>query len=554
MLKGDCELQFPKLFFYSPEVFESWDYRNPDEQGIGGSETCQIELAKRFAKRGYEVVSYGPIREDTISPHAGVEWKHYSQANFEEDGIWIFSRCPHVIDSFTPTPNRKAWLICQNWDIEWSEEERRKFDKIIYLCPDQGEHYSYFYPNDSYVLGSNGIKSDRMREVDDENIERNPFKIFYFSSPDRGLLNLLHIFKRIREYIPQFELHIAYGFDNLDKVVNEYVSSPSIIEAGKIKDILHKIDPSSDNIFFKGRLGQGEILRELASSQFWVYPTNFKETSCIAGMEAMAMGVIPIVSKIGALKNNIKYGEIISGNVDNPLVQLEFIRALRSWVEYGPLIEKIRPKMMEWARNIFFWERICDLYESWIHGIDTKKHSSICQSTYQLIHAEGNILNVGCNIDSANLHAMGATNVDILDFDATLQRKNKVDIIADSRNLPPILHNKYDTVILGEILEHFLEEEDVLRSIKEAKKCLKPNGKIVITVPEDYRGVREQRYEEAWYKDNDIIHYTDGSIAYHHKPITKDILFSWIDKSNLKLVDYRAMDYGFCLGHGIVAC
>ena len=68
-----------KIHFYSPNYIENWDFRNTIDIGIGGSETSHVEMAWRFARRGYEVISYSPINDDCPRFWKNVEWKHFSK-------------------------------------------------------------------------------------------------------------------------------------------------------------------------------------------------------------------------------------------------------------------------------------------------------------------------------------------------------------------------------------------------------------------------------------------------------------------------------------------
>ena len=541
---------FPNLTIYSPPSFETWDYSNPDTQGIGGSETCHIELAKRFAQRGYNVISYGPTPYTTPKTEHNVVWDNYKNIDYTREGIWILIRDCSIVDNIPPLNNR-IWLICQDedyskenaptWNWVWNEERRNKLEKIIALCPSHLENLQYAYPDsqEKIVLGSNGIKMDLIREVEKENIQRNKNKIIYFSSPLRGLIPTLKIFKKVREYFPETELTIAYGWDNVNKILDEF-------PIAKVKKQQIEVLLNQPNITFTGRLPQKALYKEIASSSLFLYPTNFFETGCISSMEAQALGAIPIVSNLGALTNNVQFGEIIDGDIREGLVLGRFVKGIIEWLSQEPLQDILRPPMRTYAQYVFNWERIIDKYESWIHNYGDG-HTIIAHSIFQLAHSRGNILNIGCNIDAAGFSNLGATNVDVREYDPVLKRANKVDVLADARNLPSSLFAQFDTTILGEILEHFTEERDVLKTLEEAKKTLKPSGRIIITVPEDYRDPEVQHYKHVKGED-----YAEDSKSYHWQPVTKELLYSWLEKTSLKVEHYRQLDYDYFLGHGVV--
>ena len=60
--------------------------------------------------------------------------------------------------------------------------------------------------------------------------------------------------------------------------------------------------------------------------------------------------------------------------------------------------------------------------------------------------------------------------------------KGRDFIIADGRHLP-FPDESFDSVILGEVLEHVEEPKELL---KEAKRVLRPNGLIIGTCPNEY--------------------------------------------------------------------
>ena len=96
--------------------------------------------------------------------------------------------------------------------------------------------------------------------------------------------------------------------------------------------------------------------------------------------------------------------------------------------------------------------------------------------------------------------------MDVCEVDPGLNVNNPVDLVADARDLPSVLYEQYDTVLLSDILEHMLPE-DIVKTLKSSKRCLKNGGKIVITWPEDKRRPEDQNVpgdpasltSEKWY-------------------------------------------------------
>ncbi len=91
-------------------------------------------------------------------------------------------------------------------------------------------------------------------------------------------------------------------------------------------------------------------------------------------------------------------------------------------------------------------------------------------------------------------------------------------------------------------MEH-LSDEDAVRCLRNAAAVVKPTGKIIVTVPEDYRGPLDPE-----------IMYAPGISGGHVRPITEDVLSGWLADAGLKTVAQRTIEYGEFAGRGVVAC
>ena len=333
--------------------FEEWDFRNSVEKGIGGSETSHVEMAWRLARQGHEVITYAPIPDDCPTPWRNTIWKKTEEVDWSLEGIWVLYRCPEAIDNFTTDhPGQVLWLCNQDWHYNKLTKERcAKLDKMMVLCKWHERYCQQVHPilAGKFMVTSNGLKPELIEEVERENIERNPYRIMYASSPDRGLANLIRSFIVAREFEPRLELHAFYGFNNLRKLTtNRWLQAKA--------DECEKLMKQTPNVFFHGRITQNQLYKEWLKTGIWVYRTDFHETSCITAMEAQALGAIPIVSPVAALDENVDYGESIEGDAEDPLVGAEFAQAIVRWAHAGRQ-EAVRKQMMVYARARFNWER-----------------------------------------------------------------------------------------------------------------------------------------------------------------------------------------------------
>jgi SAM-dependent methyltransferase len=136
------------------------------------------------------------------------------------------------------------------------------------------------------------------------------------------------------------------------------------------------------------------------------------------------------------------------------------------------------------------------------------------------------------------LYDLGCGTKPYLDFIAPLveqyigvdwsntSHQHKMDIIADLNQALPISAEVADTVICLQTLEHLCEPQQLL---DEAYRILKPNGKILLTVPFMW-SLHEEPY--------DFFRYTEYGLAY---------MFKKAGFSNIKITT----DTGFWVTHSL---
>ncbi len=372
-----------RVNLWAGRAFEAWDWRNPEEIGIGGSETAQVELARRLAARGHEVTSYAPIRDDTTDD-GPVRWRHHNEADITDDGLWLIFRSPETADVIKPTATRKCYHVSQDVVYfegcggAYTEERCAKFARIMALSQPHYDYLARMFPfmRERLCLSSNGICTDRIADTTPEEIEpvngwrqyrarqRDPRKLVWCSSPDRGLEALLLILQRALEYEPDLKLHVYYGFDNWDKVI---AANPGCPQEAMKRRIMDLAAACGEAVVWGGRIGQSRLWRELLTANLWVYPSGFEETSCISVMEAQACGAVAIGNPYWAVGQNLRHGVFIPGDpLNDALTRARYVQWIVRLTRDQELANAIRREAMPWARSHFDWERIVDQYEAWI--------------------------------------------------------------------------------------------------------------------------------------------------------------------------------------------
>lgn len=355
-----------RLHFYSGNRIEPWDYRNVRDIGIGGSETSHVELALRLAARGYDVTSYTDLPADCPDTHfGGVHWLPLAAADFRAAGLWIIYRQPSLGARLQPAADRRYWLVCQDvFYPDWDSAAVAAFERVLGLCPRHVADLEARDPANAgrVCLSSNGVNVDRIVKAEGESPARHPQRVIWASSPDRGLREALDIFERAREQLPELELHVFYGMDNIERICGGDRRKMPWRLSWQQYDRACRMP----GVTWRGRVGQEQLAREWLSAGIWLYPTWFSETSCIACMEAQACGAIPITNPIWATGYNVRHGVFIEGQPNDPLVKARYVEALVAVAADLHGQEMLRGRMMHAARRDFDWRRVADQWEAWI--------------------------------------------------------------------------------------------------------------------------------------------------------------------------------------------
>lgn len=284
---------------FTGPAYERWTINTINTTGIGGSETCAALLAKELVKKDYRVLLIGDC-DGSEGNYDGVEYYDWKKLEKLVDtnyfDYFISSRTLHPFSLPLRSKKNYVWVH----DI-WLSGNRylgdtSKVDKFICLSPWHIDFFTNHHgiSRNKIAMQPNGL--DTSRYSDFGKIERDPYRLFYSSSPDRGLLTLLRQFKILKEEFPKLNLHIYYGFFNW-KSAAEQRKNAEELEYIKQLELLIK----QNGIVYHDRVAQNILSIEQMKSSLWVYPTEFTETFCLTQREAMLAGAVPICTNLAAL-------------------------------------------------------------------------------------------------------------------------------------------------------------------------------------------------------------------------------------------------------------
>jgi len=291
------------VMYVGPGV-EPWTPSTFGRTGLGGSETMAWEMARRLSAIGHRVRMYGdcPGMEGTFD---GVDLLNHDRYRDLSCDVLITSRRPHVVDdSFgVKARARICWIHDVHCGDALTHARGLRIDRFLCLSRWHADivrsNYPFLHPS-QIIVTRNGVDLARFSP---SGVPRNPHKMIYSSSPDRGLQTAITSMQAIRQRIPDAELHVFYGFKTWEASARANGSQDQLNIISLLRRLIE--DGRQHGVHFHDRVDQSRLAREFMSSGVWGYPTWFTETSCqLAGSLIFTKaGMRPI--------ENIKVGDLV---------------------------------------------------------------------------------------------------------------------------------------------------------------------------------------------------------------------------------------------------
>lgn len=311
------------IVFACGDAWQAWNPLIMKNEGIGGSETMVVHMAKRLAALGHRVRVFTSTGKYGDGIFDGVEYRQTAHlANVERCDILVGWRNAAMLSFPIRAKARLLWVH----DIFASGASHRNLlraDRILGLS---AWHIDFLEKHHNLssrqtMQTRNGIDLSRF----EAKVERNPHKAVYSSSPDRALPVLLEVWPKIRERVPDAELHVFYGFFNWRKIAESSGSQEQLQAIDFLERRMFEL--SDQGVRYRDKVDQVTLAKEFLSAGVWGSPTWFSETSCISAMEAQAAGLRCVTSSIAALNETVgnEYGVLIDGEWTSKEYQEKFV-------------------------------------------------------------------------------------------------------------------------------------------------------------------------------------------------------------------------------------
>jgi beta-1,4-mannosyl-glycoprotein beta-1,4-N-acetylglucosaminyltransferase len=317
--------QSKNVLIYTGFCDLNWNYSYALTNALGGSEKAVAYLSHHLSKdytiyvsgsvnkETVDNIHYVPLNElinlvNTIPFHTVIVSRYvafyemFPQCSFYQSYIWAHDTMliPFGINTILNEEQIvKKWnkyikgCVClTEWHKNLFAEKYPGLKDKIHLI-NNGIEPSYFYKE---VTNKVTNRFDTVTNRFDTVTKRSKVarRFIYTSRPDRGLNILVALWPSILKKLPDATL-----------VVSCYGDFPSNQTETIIKENMDRYD----SIRFLGKLNATQLYEEMASAEYWLYPTNWPETSCITALEMLMSDVICIYYPVAGLVNTMdQYG------------------------------------------------------------------------------------------------------------------------------------------------------------------------------------------------------------------------------------------------------
>lgn len=274
----------------------------------GGTETAMMNVARALARRGHQVSVFAECEPGT---YEGVDYLKADTA------LWLLSMVQwDVLVSWqdtaiflNPVKAKLKVLMSESTLLGVAQTDYAidryfgisRFSAKVLLDGDP-----YARPEKMWIT-RNGVDVKRFEDAekrrDEAGVTRNPHRMVWASSPDRGLHHLLDIFPLVKKEVPDAELAICYTFD---KTLADYTKGQpgsifhqQLAQAAKLKEL--------EGVTFYEHLTQPALADLMVQSGVLVYPCDpvrDTETYCNVVNEALAAGMQVVMSNADCLPEN----------------------------------------------------------------------------------------------------------------------------------------------------------------------------------------------------------------------------------------------------------
>ncbi len=354
------------ILFFTGYSDRNWNYTYAKTHSLGGSEKAVAYLTQCFPK-DYTIYVAGSVESEAIdnviyvndaklaellettqfhtiicSRYVGFLEKYVDVLKFYQFYLWAHDTCLIHTDT-----NLTVNQVLEKWD--------KHIDGCVCLTDWHAEQFKHLYPtltNKIHII-NNGIVPELFAVAGEKITNR----FIYSSRSERGLERLLELWTIILQQIPDATL-----------VIFSYNQFPSSTLDKKIETEMLKY---KDSISHLGQLNSSQMYEQMRLAEYWLYPTNWHETSCITALEMLASEVVCFYYPLAGLVDTMStFGiQVSRGNEVDTIIRLTEEQK-----------EEMRKKGREYALGCSWDNRA----ETWSELLQINRNVTITTTNYPI--------------------------------------------------------------------------------------------------------------------------------------------------------------------------
>lgn len=358
----------PILCFVADGGFAPWSGSNILKNGVGGSETYIIEMARHIQRNGhFQVIVFCNCPETEI--FEGVQYRHLDEYPGFINETYVHTCIVSRFTEYLPVAFKglaeNVYLVLHDLGPSGSVIPIDAKLKNVFCLTEW--HVSYFLQNFPALKNITvpfyyGIDTFKFKAT--PFTTKNKYQFIYSSFPNRGLLPLLQMWPKILQIQPLSSLHIYSDVNG--KWVNE-VAPDQMSEIRRLLEFYKNM-----NITYHGWVDKKTLAKAWLVSDIWFYPCIFMETFCLTALEAALSKTLVITNNLAGLQNTVcDRGIVIPiNNVQDVMThdwQQSAISAMTPYLTGNTdETDKLVSKNYEWASHLSWEQRSGELLADYI--------------------------------------------------------------------------------------------------------------------------------------------------------------------------------------------
>jgi beta-1,4-mannosyl-glycoprotein beta-1,4-N-acetylglucosaminyltransferase len=301
------------ILFYTGYCNGDWNYSHMKSGALGGSEKAVAYLSKELGvilgkERGMTIYVAGNVMPEKLEEFNVVyvsldELPNLlSKLNFH---TVICSRYISFLEIYGHTCSFYQFYIwahdtcllsygCNLADAAVIEKWAECIDGCICQTQWHADRFKTLYPRLAHKMQTinNGIDVQLFPAIKLKQSE----KFIYTSRTERGLARILDLWPEVIGVLPHATLSVS-----------TYEAFPCNDEERHIQARIESLNRAFPNnpIEHLGKLNASRLYSEMSTAEYWLYPTNWPETSCITAMEMMMSEVVCLYHPLAGLTDTM---------------------------------------------------------------------------------------------------------------------------------------------------------------------------------------------------------------------------------------------------------